>query len=161
MRILVLSDSHGRVENMVQAVEAVRPRMILHLGDVMRDAEKLARLFPGLPMEQVPGNCDLRPDEPAERLLFIEDKRVLMCHGHTYGVKSSLSLAGRAAQEKQIDLFLFGHTHKPLWDFRGRTVFVNPGSIGEGARPTYAVVEIENGTINGRIYELGEPYPQT
>lgn len=161
MRVLVLSDSHGRVENMVQAVEAVRPRMILHLGDVTRDAEKLARLFPDIPMEWVPGNCDLRPDEPAERLLFIEDKRVLMCHGHTYGVKSSLSLAGRAAKEKRVDLFLFGHTHKPLWDYRGGTVFVNPGSVGEGARPTYAVVEIENGTIGGRIYELGEPYPET
>lgn len=161
MKILVLSDSHGRVENMAKAVEAVRPQMILHLGDVMRDAEKLSRLFPDIPMEQVPGNCDLRPGEPQERLLFLENKRVLMCHGHTYGVKSSLSLAGRAAEEKQADLFLFGHTHKPLWDYRGRTVFVNPGSIGEGARPTCAVVEIENGTINGRIYELGELVPKT
>lgn len=154
MKILVLSDSHGNVENMAKAVELVQPRLILHLGDVMRDAEKLRHLFPDIPMECVPGNCDLRPGEPAERLLFLEDKRVLICHGHTYGVKQSLTRAGLAADEKQLDLFLFGHTHRPLWDYHGRTVFVNPGSIGSCIRPTYAVVEIENGRIGGRIGAL-------
>ena len=33
MRILVLSDSHGRVGPMEEAVEAVRPQQIFHLGD--------------------------------------------------------------------------------------------------------------------------------
>ena len=32
MRILVLSDSHGRVGPMEEAVEAVRPQQIFHLG---------------------------------------------------------------------------------------------------------------------------------
>lgn len=41
-------------------------------------------------MEHVPGNCDCRPEEPAEKLLFLGDCRVLICHGHTYGVKTSL-----------------------------------------------------------------------
>lgn len=153
MKLLVLSDSHGEVEAMARAAELTRPDRILHLGDVMRDAEKLQRLFPDIPMEMVPGNCDLRPGEPAERLLFLEDKRVLMCHGHTYGVKQSLIQAGLAAEEKRLDLFLFGHTHKPLWDWRGRTVFVNPGSIGNRLRPTFAVVEIQDGKISGGICE--------
>ncbi len=154
MRLLVLSDSHGEVEGMARAAELTRPDRILHLGDVMRDAEKLRGLLPGIPMEMVPGNCDLRPGEPAERLLFLEDKRVLMCHGHTYGVKQSLIRAGLAAEEKRLDLFLFGHTHKPLWDWRGRTVFVNPGSIGNRLRPTFAVVEIQDGKISGGIRNL-------
>ena len=31
MKLLVVSDSHGNMENMVRAVELVQPRMILHL----------------------------------------------------------------------------------------------------------------------------------
>ena len=66
-------------------------------------------------MEQVPGNCDyFRGSREAEKLVYLGDQRVLLCHGHTYGVKQSLLAAGLAAEEKGLDLFLFGHTHKPL-----------------------------------------------
>ena len=154
MKLLVLSDSHGNLSHMEEAVLRVRPRMILHLGDCWRDGEKLRDLFPDIPFHQVPGNCDYRPDEPAERLLFLEDKRVLMCHGHTYGVKQSLLTAGYTAEEQNLDLFLFGHTHKPLVDMRGKTLFLNPGSIGDPRRPTYGVVKLENGRLDGHIVPL-------
>ena len=127
MKILVLSDSHGNVSNMAAAVEQSAPRMIFHLGDCWRDAEKL---------------------------LFVEDKRILLCHGHTYGVKQSLLTAGYAAEEQNLDLFLFGHTHRPLVDRRGKTLFVNPGSIGDYRRPFYAVVTIVNGKLDGRTVPL-------
>ena len=154
MKLLVLSDSHGNLSHMEEAVLRVRPRMILHLGDCWRDGEKLRDLFPDISFHQVPGNCDYRPDEPAERLLFLEDKRVLMCHGHTYGVKQTLLNAGYAAEEQNLDLFLFGHTHKPLVDMRGKTLFLNPGSIGDPRRPTYGVVTVENGRLDGYIVPL-------
>ena len=69
MKILVLSDSHGAVSPMEQAVEQTSPDLILHLGDCWRDGERLHDRFPSIPLEQVPGNCDFRPTEPAERLL--------------------------------------------------------------------------------------------
>jgi hypothetical protein len=150
MKLLVLSDSHGNVDNMVQAVEREAPQEILHLGDCWRDGERLHDLFPDIPFEQVPGNCDFRSTEPAEHLLFIQGKRVLICHGHTYGVKQSLLSAGYAAEEQNLDLFLFGHTHKPLVDMRGKTMFLNPGSIGDYRRPTYGIITIENGKLDGR-----------
>ena len=43
MEILVLSDSHGRVDHMVRAVEQFHPRQVLHLGDCVRDAQALER----------------------------------------------------------------------------------------------------------------------
>ena len=119
MKILVLSDSHGNIDNMVRAVERETPRMIFHLGDCWRDGKRLHDRFPDIPFEQVPGNCDFRSQEAAERLVFVEDKRVLLCHGHTYGVKQSLMAAGYAAEEQNLDVFLFGHTHRPLVDLRG------------------------------------------
>ena len=38
-------------------------------------------------MEQVPGNCDGR-QEVQERILLIEGKKILICHGHTFNVKA-------------------------------------------------------------------------
>lgn len=151
MKILVLSDSHGAIEPMERAVERTDPHLILHLGDCWRDGEKLQGRFPKIPLQQVPGNCDFRSDQPAERLLCLEDFRILMCHGHTYGVKQSLTAAGFAAEEQDLDLFLFGHTHRPLVDRRGKTLFLNPGSIGEWRRPTYGVVTISGGKLDGGI----------
>ena len=155
MDILVLSDSHGAIAPMERAVELTEPDLILHLGDCWRDAERLRDRFPDIPLEQVPGNCDfLRPIEPAERLLEIRGKRILLCHGHTYGVKQSLLTAGYAAEERQLDLFLFGHTHRPLVDRRGRTLFLNPGSIGASSRPSYGVVTVQGGQLDGGTARL-------
>ena len=66
MKYLVLSDSHGNVDNMARAVEREKPDGIIHLGDCWRDAEELHELFPRLPLEQVPGNCDLGRFEDAD-----------------------------------------------------------------------------------------------
>ena len=154
MTVLVLSDSHGEVESMARAVEKTKPDLIVHLGDCWRDAEQLRMLFPHLPMEQVPGNCDFRPGEATEKLVFWGNLRVLLCHGHTYGVKTSMMSAGYAAQEKEVDLFLFGHTHRPFCDWRGKTNFFNPGSIGKGLHPTYGVIKVDGSKVDSRIMPL-------
>ena len=41
MKILVVSDSHGKVDNLIRAVELTHPDYVLHLGDCQRDLEKL------------------------------------------------------------------------------------------------------------------------
>lgn len=155
MKILVLSDSHGSIAPMRQAVEQTSPHLILHLGDCWGDGQNLHRYFPEIPFEQVPGNCDFRPEEALEKLLIRENQRILMCHGHTYGVKQSLLSAGYAAEEKHLDLFLFGHTHRPLLDWRGSTLFLNPGSIGDYRAPSYGLVTIQNGFLDAHIVVLG------
>lgn len=152
--VLVVSDSHGNVENMCRAVELVRPALLLHLGDGWRDVSALARRFPALPVEQVPGNCDFRADERAERAIEIEDKRVMLCHGHTLGVKSGLGLLLRAALERGVDAVLFGHTHKPLVDIRRGVVLLNPGSIGDRFRPTYGTLTVADGNCAGATHLL-------
>ena len=152
--VLVVSDSHGNVENMCRAVELVRPALLLHLGDGWRDAEALARRFPDVPLERVPGNCDFRADERAERVMEIEGKRVLLCHGHTLGVKSGLGTLLRAALERGADAALFGHTHKPLVDIRQGVVLLNPGSIGNRVRPTYGTLTVADGSCTGATHLL-------
>ena len=57
MKILVLSDSHGNVDNMVQAVQQESPHMILHLGDCWRDGERLHEFFPDIPFHLRTKSC--------------------------------------------------------------------------------------------------------
>lgn len=154
MKILVLSDSHGNVDNMVRAVERTAPALILHLGDCWRDGERLHDRFPETGFFQVPGNCDFRPGEPTERLIEAAGRRILLCHGHTYGVKQSLLSAGYAAAEKGADLFLFGHTHRPFQTWRGRTLLVNPGSIGDHLRPAFALVRVQGEALTADLLQL-------
>ena len=156
MKILVCSDSHGNLDNLVRAVEREAPDRIYHLGDGWRDAQRLHAQFPDIPLEQVPGNCDWSVQSPAELLLTVRGKRILLCHGHTYGVKQSLLNAGYAAEEQDLDLFLFGHTHKPLVDRRGKTWFFNPGSIGDPLRPSYGVVTLDGDRLDARTVLLNE-----
>lgn len=154
MKLLILSDSHGVISTMKRAVLRSVPDQIIHLGDCWQDGQRLHQLFPQIPFYQVPGNCDHRPEDPSERLLRLEGYRILICHGNTYGVKQSLISAGLAAEEKNLDLFLFGHTHHPLVDRRGKTLFLNPGSIGDAAHPFYGEVLLDSEHLDGKIVEL-------
>ena len=78
-RVLVLSDSHGNVGNMIRAVKREEPDMILHLGDCVVDANALRREFPHITMVNVPGNFDFSRGD-TERLIDIDGYKVLMCN---------------------------------------------------------------------------------
>ena len=148
MKLLVFSDSHGNTALMERETALQRPDMVLHLGDVVRDARTLARRFPDVPMACVPGNCDAYvPDLPEKRLLEVEGKKLLMTHGHIYHVKSDIGTAVYAAQEARADVLLFGHTHQALCDRQGPLWILNPGSIRGNFHPTYGVITLENGVI--------------
>lgn len=133
---------------MVLAVIKEKPDMILHLGDCMADARQLHKRFPEIPMESVPGNCDCSMDMP-ERTLLVEGFRILMLHGHSRNVKAGYLNLEMAAREKEVDLALFGHTHRGFCEYHNGTRFLNPGSIGSpgyGAKPSYGLVFLEEGS---------------
>ena len=154
MKYLVLSDSHGSVDNMARTVELTQPHGVIHLGDCWRDAEELRLLFPRLPLEQVPGNCDPGRFEPLERILILCDRRVLIAHGHTMNVKYGLLRAQYRAQELNADILLFGHTHVPLVEASSRPMLLNPGSIGDMRRPTYGVLDFQDGRCIPSVFRL-------
>ena len=154
MRVLVVSDSHGNVDNMVRAVEWVQPDYVLHLGDCQRDLEALRREFPGLAMEGVPGNCDWGSYDQKERLIELGGVRILMLHGHTRNVKSSPMAAMYAAKECGAQVLLFGHTHVPLVDNDGTLLTLNPGAAGDRLHPTCGILTIDNGHADVRTLAL-------
>lgn len=155
MKLLILSDSHGSTANMIAAAEMVRPDYLIHLGDGWRDMEELCARFPDLPYAQVPGNCDFgHADEPRELILGLEGKTLLLCHGHTLGVKHGLLNAAYRAAEVKADALLFGHTHAPMIDERGGIWFFNPGSISAYPYPSYGVLELRDGKLLPSLFRL-------
>ena len=153
-KIMVFSDSHGYLENMITAIETHSPDMVIHLGDCYADGQTLKRIFPELTIEQVPGNCDYH-EEALERILIIEGKRILICHGHTYHVKSGYLNIQYAALEKQADAVLFGHTHQAHYGCHNGLVMLNPGTVGytvmKEASYGWLYIDSENDKISVQV----------
>ncbi len=153
MKILVFSDSHNNKQAMLDAVLDENPKLILHLGDHAHDCDALLEAYPRIPLRAVRGNCDFRSNELDRDEFVIHDKRIFMTHGHLYGVKTGLGSVLNTAFSRRADILLFGHTHIPFCETVDDLLVVNPGSIGLG-RKTYAVLEVERGTVECQIVEL-------
>ena len=91
---------------------------------------------------------------PLERILILCDRRVLIAHGHTMNVKYGLLRAQYRAQELNADILLFGHTHVPLVEASSRPMLLNPGSIGDMRRPTYGVLDFQDGRCIPSVFRL-------
>lgn len=160
MKILVISDTHGREENMHQVLKKTgRPDLILHLGD-SEGGEDIIRQIADCPMHLVAGNCDFFCRYPKDKIVEVAGVRIFMTHGHYYYVNMGTNELTAAAIRNRCQIALFGHTHVPLLDQRipGLTI-LNPGSLSkprqEGHRPSYALLELEDGKlINASLHVL-------
>ncbi len=139
---------------MEEAVEREKPDMILHLGDCWRDAERLAERYPDIPMEHVPGNCDCRPEEPAEKLLFF---RGLPCvdlprpHLRRENLPADSGLEGRAGPFRCLSVW----PHPQAFGGQaGQNAVPESGNCGQGLRPTYGILTVEGDRIDGRTMFL-------
>ncbi|MDD4844937.1 MAG: metallophosphoesterase [Anaerotignum sp.] len=161
MKILVLSDSHGRIENAKAVLERLEQKvdMVFHLGDYDEDAIALQSLFSGLPFHYVKGNNDYGWDTPSHKLVSAQGKRFLLTHGHKQRVHYNLNTIAYWGEEQEADAVVFGHTHVPLNDGSGRVYLFNPGSISlprDSHTPTFGIITIENGKMEGAIMEYLE-----
>ena len=147
MKICVFSDSHGYAGNMISAIELEKPELCFFLGDGERDIARVIEEYPDLPVYAVSGNCDFRTDFSSSLFCEVGGVKIFATHGHLSRVKYDYDLETLTSQaaEAGADIALFGHTHcQHLSESRGVTL-LNPGSIGRGYYPSYAVMTIENG----------------
>ena len=157
MKILVLSDSHGACENMLRAVEKVSPRLIIHLGDCVRDTYCLEENYPNIPLWRVRGNGDLEPFVPDSGLEEIDGVRIFFAHGHRHNVKLNMDSFCNSVCFSGSNLGLYGHTHRAGWNQVAGVEILNPGAIGDRLHPSYAVVETTgNGAFSCCICQLEE-----
>ena len=97
----------------------------------------------------VAGNCDFGALEPLDGLAAFDQVVVFYTHGHMYGVKYNLDTLTDAATARGAEVALFGHTHIPVAEQRGKVFLFNPGSCGRcyTGPNTYGVLTLDQGKI--------------
>ena len=127
VKIGILSDTHRRVDLQKEAIKKLKKesaQYLLHLGDI-RLEENLKQLEESnLPYRVVYGNHDRALKDLENRYfirnepyyLKIKDITIKMMHLPYY-------------LSPDCDIVLFGHLHKFSVEFKGKTLFLNPGEI--------------------------------
>lgn len=146
MKILIVSDTHGRHGNLDAVLEREgKIDMLIHLGDV-EDDEHYIEAIAKWPVHMLSGNNDFFSYLPGEKEIKIGKYRVFMTHGHGYYVSMNTRRLRNEAVARGVDIVMFGHTHKPYIDVEGDLKVINPGSLSyprqEGRRASYVVMEI-------------------
>ena len=151
-KVLVISDTHGRTDNLDKILPLVKPLdQLIHLGDVGRDVEYI-EVTAECPCCFVSGNNDFYSTLPRERLIKLNGVPVFLTHGHYYYVNSRKDFVRSAAVQRGAKIALFGHTHVPYLEEDDTILVANPGSLSlprqEDHCPTYMLLYIaEDGTF--------------
>ncbi len=183
MRIGLISDTHGSIPNEVNEVFA-GVDLILHAGDIYH-----ANTYPWTldQLEAIAPVLAARGDEDCEEI--IGDNRLKQKHNLTIdGIRLSLihDLESAEFPSDQIndywlvdveqfnnmtrvwwggvmDIYVFGHTHKPVIDHRNGALMINPGSptqpdhkLRVGQLGTVGLLDFVSGKLEVRIVKLGQ-----
>ena len=159
MTLLIVSDTHGRSDRLKRLFDMHKNvDALIFLGDGLSDLDRAGVQNYNFTVFAVKGNCDALGGSllticAREELTFnFEGVNFYALHGHTRQVKSSLMRAVYAADEKGVDVLLFGHTHEPLLTYisseeynLSRPIYAfNPGSL---ASHSYGLCEIRKGQV--------------
>lgn len=157
----ILSDSHDNLDNLREAVRIFKEMdctRILHAGDFIAPFAARELGAAGCPITAVFGNCDgerkglraaLMPfgEIFSEPYLFqAEGLRILLTHRD--------HLIRRYLRTHNLDLLVYGHTHKPDNRREGTALVLNPGEAGGwmSQRGTAAVLDPK--TLTAEIFTL-------
>ena len=153
MRVLIVSDTHGRHRSLDQALElAGDVDMFIHLGDV-EGGEEYIDAAVTCEKHIIGGNNDFFTDLPREEEFYIGTKKVFIAHGHNYYVSLDPREIKEEGRARNVDIVMFGHTHRPYLEQDQGITALNPGSLSfprqEGRKPSYMMMELDR---NGQAH---------
>lgn len=149
MKILIVSDTHRKDDNLKQVIEEQAPLdMLIHLGDAEGSEIKIAEwVNEGCQLEMVMGNNDFFSSLEKEIELELNGHRIFLTHGHYYNVSLGVEGLYQEAVDRDCDIAMYGHTHRPFLEKRGKITILNPGSLSyprqEGRKPSYMLMYME------------------
>ena len=126
MKIGVLSDTHGHLDPRIPALfDGVEH--ILHAGDIgpcsiLSELERIA------PVTAVLGNNDFDLTLRESEVVTLAGRKFLV--HHIVDVRAPAEGLRERITREAPDAVIFGHTHKPHAEQRGRTFYFNPGDAG-------------------------------
>lgn len=147
MKILVVSDTHGHTKNLERVLEKVGDiDLFIHCGD-LEGGEDYIRALVDVPCYMVAGNNDWFSDLQREMEISVDDYRIWITHGNNYGASMGSERLLEEAAARNVDVVMYGHTHRPLIEYQDNIVIVNPGSLSyprqNGRKPSYLIMEID------------------
>lgn len=158
MKILVMSDSHGRRDLVEKCIRSnSQAEVVLHLGDYTGDFSNMRFTFPEKMFINVRGNCDFDREVPLVRVETFEGVKIFMVHGHTHDVKYSLNAVMAAARKEGAQICLYGHTHESYNKYHDGLYVMNPGSLAYPrgmSSAGYGIIEICPQGIMTNIVEM-------
>jgi putative phosphoesterase len=150
MKILIVSDTHGREKELKKVIEKTRPfDYLIHCGDT-EGHESMIREMAACPCTIVRGNNDFFSGLEKEEEIAFGRNRILVVHGHQYGVSMTPEMLREEAKSRGFNIVMYGHTHRPSIDMSDpELTMLNPGSLTyprqEGRAPSYIVMDIDRG----------------
>lgn len=152
MRVLIISDSHGRHENLREVIRRVRPDRLIHCGDILT-CQPQVQAMSDCPLDVVRGNNDFGTDLPNDLVLSLGRHRLYVTHGHHEHVSWGLEDLAIVAAAHKCDYAVFGHTHYPTMECVNGVTLINPGSISlprqPGRKPSFIVCDVDkNGDLH-------------
>jgi putative phosphoesterase len=167
MKVGVVSDTHGNLDGLRQAIRALMSedvRLFIHLGDDYEDTEVFDE-FPIDSVMKVPGVYD---PEYSDRMIphrsteDISGWRVMVSHtpvSHSNDFPEDLKPEELCAR-REIDVLLYGHTHTPDISEREGILHFNPGHLKpedkKGYPPSFGILEFTPEQVDARILGLTE-----
>lgn len=110
--------------------------LILHAGDVVLP-ETLGELEKLAPVIAVAGNHDRKKNRfpkplPNKEIITLEGFTIGLLHGDHMSGKFPyiLERVYKSFVRNPVDIIVYGHTHNPMVVSDGRTLLINPGSLG-------------------------------
>lgn len=158
LTIGVLSDTHVPTkadkipEEVKNKLREEKADLIIHAGDlvsreVIEELEKIAEVA------AVRGNMDQGLNLPKTAAIKINRFRLGVIHNTLNPVSNKMI---GTAKENDLDLIIFGHTHRKVLETREGIWFLNPGSPTDPFfnKASFALIEIDEETISPKIVEL-------
>lgn len=151
MRILIVSDTHGSHTNFEKMLEKEKKAdLLIHLGDVEGGEDYMEALL-SCPSHILAGNNDFFSHLDREKEFVLLGHRIWLTHGHTQFVNMGEGQLRRVAKDRNIDIVMYGHTHRPSLTQEKDLIILNPGSIAYprqmGRKATYMVMDLKEGKI--------------
>jgi len=158
MKVGVISDTHipNRAKKIPGKIIELfsDAALILHAGDIV-DNSVIEELETIAKVEVVKGNMD-KPDVPfpVKKVLNVEALRIGLIHG--FG--SPFGIRNRIRKEfDEIDIIVYGHSHKPYNKTENGVLFFNPGTPTDKIFALYnsvGILEIKGDSVKGQIIRL-------
>lgn len=146
-KILILGDTHRYDDNFHRVMEKEAPiDLFIHTGDI-EGSEGFYAENAHCPVHMVAGNNDFLSGLNREEEFMIGRYKVFLTHGHTYNISMGSDLLRLEAAERNADIVIYGHTHRPVVDMSKGMIALNPGSLTyprqEGRRPSYIIMTLD------------------